>query len=195
MRFEGEIAGLGTSSGIRIVVGMWRTSPLGTFADVMLQQGSGHRLLLAPSAEAAEFIAGTYTFDETLVGPVTLTVDGDRRTVAAPGLKLTFKIGGPTRIGRLLSLVPRRIATAPRWLVAIDPVARVVMQGVRTRGSAQAGRREYYGAYGVRAITAAQGTWRGQTLGTLAPVDPPVTFGFGSTPRQPAITSLVTTIR
>ena len=33
------------------------------------------------------------------------------------------------------------------------------------------------------------------TSGTLAAVEPPVRFGFGSTPRRPVVTSLVTTIR
>ena len=35
-RFDGEIAGLGTDHGPRIVVGHWLSSPLGSFADVML---------------------------------------------------------------------------------------------------------------------------------------------------------------
>ena len=35
-RFTGAIAGVGSRSGVRVVVGTWRTSPLGAFADVML---------------------------------------------------------------------------------------------------------------------------------------------------------------
>lgn len=195
MRFEGEIAGLGTSSGIRIVAGMWRDSPLGAFCDVMLQHGSGHRLLLAPTAAVAEFVASTYTFDETIVGAVTMAIDGSRRNLSAPGLELSFEVGARTHLGRLLSRVPRRLAISPPWLVAINPIAAMIIPGVRTHGSAQAGRREYYGAYDVHAITEVSGSWRGQRLGRLEPVDPPVTFGFGSTPREPAITRVVTTIR
>ena len=47
-RFHGEIAGVGSSSGVRVVVGHWRESPLGTFADVMLAEPDGTRVLLAP---------------------------------------------------------------------------------------------------------------------------------------------------
>jgi hypothetical protein len=77
----------------------------------------------------------------------------------------------------------------------IDAAARVMLKGVRTRGSAGAGRTEFYGAYGLHRIDCLFGTWRGTDLGTLAPVQPPVRFGFGSTPRQPVVTNLVTTIR
>ena len=68
LQFGGEIAGLGTTSGVRVVVGRWTTSPYGTFADVMLQQADGWRVLLAPTQEIAEFIASTYVFDEVVVG-------------------------------------------------------------------------------------------------------------------------------
>ena len=59
--FDGHIAGIGTASGLRAVVGIWQESPFWPFADVMVQQPSGHRQLLAPSREVAEFIAATYT--------------------------------------------------------------------------------------------------------------------------------------
>ena len=77
---------------------------------------------------------------------------------------------------------------------ATDPVARVVMRGVRTRGTAGGGRREFYGATDLHPVTAASGTWRGQDLGGLRPVSPEPGFGFSSTPTRPAVTSVVTTI-
>jgi hypothetical protein len=75
-----------------------------------------------------------------------------------------------------------------------DPVARVALQGVRTRGSAGGDRRETYGATDHHAIVAARGTWRGRDLGTLADVLPEPGFGFGSTPPSPSLTNLVTTV-
>ena len=48
-RFHGAIAGVGSTSGVRIVVGRWDESPLGTFADVMLAEPDGTRVLLAPT--------------------------------------------------------------------------------------------------------------------------------------------------
>jgi hypothetical protein len=50
LRFSGAIAGAGSSSGVRLVVGRWLDSPLGAFADVMVQDAAGNRTLLAPSA-------------------------------------------------------------------------------------------------------------------------------------------------
>ena len=66
-RFRGQILGVGSTSGVRVVVGRWLESPFGSFADAMIERPDGHRVLLAPSAEAAEFVASTYTFDEVRV--------------------------------------------------------------------------------------------------------------------------------
>ncbi|MCW2804484.1 MAG: hypothetical protein QOF52_179 [Propionibacteriaceae bacterium] len=195
MRFEGEIAGMGTGSGVRIVVGMWRDTPLGSFADVMVQQPDGHRVLLAPSEPVAAFIATTYRFDETRIGPVVVSRRADTRRVTAPGLVLEFRTGRRRWVGWLLRAVPRRLAIWPRWLTVIDPVARLLMRGVRTSGSAGHRRREYYGAWDVHAVVDLRGSWRGTDLGELKPVHPPVTFGFGSTPSAPAVTSIVTTVQ
>jgi hypothetical protein len=38
-------------------------------------------------------------------------------------------------------------------------------------------------------------TWDGEDQGGLAPVDPPVRFGFGSTPRTPSLVRVVTLVR
>ncbi len=194
LQFGGEIAGLGTTSGVRVVVGRWTTSPYGTFADVMLQQADGWRVLLAPTQEIAEFIASTYVFDEVVVGPVAAERAGSDVSVAAPGLGLGFVVGPRTGLGRLLRLVPPRIATAPTWSRLIAPVSGLLVPGVRTYGSAGAGRWEAYGATDRHAITAAAGIWRGLPLGDLAPVEPPVSVGFASTPRSPGLTTLVTTV-
>ena len=193
-RFTGRIAGVGTTSGVRVVVGRWDESPWGGFADVMLAQPDGLRVLLAPSAEVAEYVAATYTFDRVVLGPVAVTDDGSGWRVTAPGLVLRLTVGRRRGLGRLLGVVPRRISTAPAWAAVTDPIARVVLRGVRTRGSAGNGRREYYGATDLHAVDAAEGTWQGDPLGGLAAVHPEPRFGFGSTPRRPAVTSLVTTI-
>lgn len=160
-RFEGEIAGFGTTSGVRLVLGMWRRTPLGSFADVMLQEADGHRMLLAPSAEVAALIESTYTFDEVRVGEVRLRVDGPRRHLTGPGLEVTVDVGRRTPLGRVLRLVPRWLATAPAWLRVLDPAARVLLRGVRTHGSAKDGRRESYGAVDVHRWWRPQGTGRG----------------------------------
>lgn len=193
VRFAGRIAGVGSSSGVRVVVGHWRDSPLGSFADAMVETADGHRVLLAPSADVARFVAATYAFDEIRVEPFEATADAAGLRVRASSLSLDVTVGRRTAIGWLLRLVPPPLARAPWWCAAIDPVARVVMRGVRTRGTIGE-RREWYGATGNRAITAMTGSYDGADLGVLAPVTPPPRFGFSSTPPRPSVTEVTTTI-
>ena len=193
-RFRGRIAGVGSTSGTRLVVGWWDESPLGSFADVMVERADGWRVLLAPSDAVAGLVSTTYTFDEVRIEPVRAVADGPSWRVGSPSLRLVVHVGGRTGLGRLLRLVPPVVAESPAFATAVDPVARVVLRGVRTRGTAQRGRREYYGATDVRAVTKVEGAFDGVDLGSLAPVDPPCRFGFSSTPRRPSVTTVTTTI-
>ena len=194
LRFDGDISGMGTTAGVRIVVGHWPTSHLGDFADVMVEFADGERLLIAPSDEVRDFVTATYHFDRSVIADVIYESNGSRVSVRAGDLELSFVVGAPTLLGRLLSLMPRAVVTAP-WFCAIsDPIARVFLRGVRTRGSAGGGRREYYGARGQRRIESVVAGWQGNDLGGLTDVDPPVRFGFGSTPKKPAMTLITTTI-
>src|SRR6201999_524302 len=56
VRFTGAIAGIGSTSGVRVVVGRWDDSPFGAFADVMVAEPDGTRVLLAPDAEVSEYV-------------------------------------------------------------------------------------------------------------------------------------------
>lgn len=193
LTFRGEIAGVGSASGVRVVVGRWAESPYGAFADAMVETPAGHRVLLAPSAEVAELVATTYRFDEVRVEPIVVEADGRGWRVRSPSLVLSLHIGRSTLLGRLLRLVPRGLAESPAWSTVTDPLARLLLRGVRTRGSAGNGRREWYGATAVRRIDAMEGAFDGRPLGQLAPVEP-CHFGFSSTPRLPSVTTVVTTI-
>jgi hypothetical protein len=194
LRFHGRIAGFGTGSGVRIVIGMWPRSPLGSFADVMVERPDGHRILLAPSQAVADFVGATYQFDEVQLVPVSYRMRGRDITVAAGPLDAWFTVGDISPLGRLLRLVPKRLATRPAWLRLIDPVARVLVPGARTAGSAGQGRSEYYGVTSARAISGLTAHWQGVDLGGLARLHPPVTFGFGSAPASPHIVEVTTTI-
>ena len=160
----------------------------------MVETSQGHRVLLAPSSEVAEFICATYVFDEVRIEPVAVSVSTDRWTLRATSLELHIDLGSRTLLGRLLRLVPRRLATSPAWATAVDPVARVVLRGVRTRGTALEGRREFYGATDAHRVAGVAGEFDGAALGSIAPVDPPCRFGFSSTPRTPSVTDVVTTV-
>lgn len=247
-RFRGRIAGWGTASGTRFVLGNWHTTPLGRFAGVMVQRPSGERLLLAPSMEVAEFVSATYQFDA--VEPVAVSVRryapdaapaggaarrstgnsdslspadpveplpptdaaaplpsaaplpvaapttaGERWQVEAGPLSAHLRIGKRTPLGWLLRALPPALAGAPWFSYVTDPIARVVLPGVRTRGSAGGGRREYYGANDLHRLEDAATTWDGEDLGAMVPIDPPVEFGFASTPARPSVTDLLTTVR
>jgi hypothetical protein len=186
LAFTGHIAGVGTASGTRIVLGLWDETPFGPVADAMVEDASGHRTLVAPTRELADFIAATYSFDEILVEPVVR----HGWSVRSEHLDVRLELGEPTLVGRLLRLVPRRLGRKRTWARAIDPVARIVMPGVRTHGTAGNGRVEWYAADGVRRIVSVLAVWGGVDLGMLAPVTPAVRFGFASAPHTPSLTAL-----
>jgi hypothetical protein len=192
--FDGHIAGLGTASGLRAVVGIWQASPFGAFSDVMVQQPSGHRLLLAPTAEVAGFISDTYRFDEVRVLEVNTTLARGLLTVDAGALAVRARLGPRTLLGSVLRAVPRPLAVHPRWLQVISPVAAVLSGGSRTSGAARSGRHEYYGVSDLRAISSAVVHWDGMDAGALAPIVPAVTFGFSSVPPQPNLARVRTTV-
>ncbi|MGY3205672.1 hypothetical protein [Streptomyces sp. TE5632] len=194
LRFDGWIAGMGTSSGTRIVLGHWQRSPFGAFSDVMLERADGERVLLAPTQETADFISGTYVFDTVRVVPVDVRVTDGTWTVTAAPLDLRFVTGRRRLLGLVLRAVPGALARRPAWSALTDRPARLLLPGVRTRGSAGGGRREWYGARDLLPIRAVSAAFESTDLGSMAPVEPPVRFGFGSTPSAPALTRVTTTV-
>jgi hypothetical protein len=192
--FTGRITGIGTSSGLRVVIGYWQQSPFGSFSDVMVQTPRGHRLLLAPSQEIADFIAATYSFDEVRVGDVRAGFDGGWLTLSAPDLVVQARLGRRTNWGFLLRAVPRRLAVEPAWLRVINPLAGLLQKGVRTVGVARTGRREYYGVTDIRSLRSATVRWEGNDAGGLTAISPPVTFGFSSVPARPSCVDVRTTV-
>ncbi|GGF21068.1 hypothetical protein [Subtercola lobariae] len=199
-RFTGRIAGFGTASGVRIVIGMWSASPFARFADVMVEEVDGRRLLIAPTPAVAAYVSSTYSFDAVELADVHLSHSRAPEAehtvrVTAGSLEVTLHVGAITPLGRLLRAVPARLAVSPAWLRAIDPVAGMLVPGVHTSGSAGGGRREYYGVTTIRAVTSVTAVWDGRDLGALRPLEPPVTFGFGSAPSAPSLVDLTTVIR
>ncbi|MFJ2822160.1 hypothetical protein ACIO7M_13720 [Streptomyces toxytricini] len=191
--FDGWIAALGTASGTRVVLGHWPASPFGPFSDVMLEDAGGRRTLLAPTARTAACIAGVYRFDEVRTAPVGVRVEGARWEVSAGPLDLWFSVGRRGPLGLALRAVPRPLARRPAWAALAAAPARL-LPGVRTRGSARPGHRQWYAACDLRRITGAGAALDDADLGPLRPVLPPVRFGFGSAPATPALVRVVSTI-
>jgi hypothetical protein len=169
-------------------------SPFGPFADVMVELASGQRILLAPDAAIAEFVAGTYSFDEIRLVEVAAACDGGDLVVEAGPLSIRARLGARSLLGYPAALLPRRWAVHPRWLRAINPFAALLSPGVRTAGSARDGRREFYGVTDLRRIDSAVVAWDGTDAGGLAPIRPPVRFGFSSVPSRPGIATVQTTV-
>ena len=155
------------------MIGHWTDTPLGEFSDAMVETAAGHRVLLAPHWEAREFIEATYSFDEVRIEPFKVDVAGDTWRVHSTSLELELTLGRRTGLGLLLKAVPRRVAEAPAWCAVTDPIARVTLRGVRTRGTANRERREWYGATDSHRVTAMTGRFDGADLG-------------GADPRRPA---------
>ncbi|MGW6573506.1 hypothetical protein ACWGAN_15190 [Streptomyces sp. NPDC054945] len=191
--FDGWIAAFGTGSGTRVIVGHWPRSPFGPFSDVMLERADGWRTLVAPTTRTAEYIAGTYHFDEVRTDPVTVRTGDGAWDVAAGPLDLRFRVGRQGALGLVLRAVPRPLARRPLWAAVTDVPARL-MTGVRTRGSSRPGCRQWYAAGGLWPILTARASFDGTDLGALAPVVPPVRFGFASAPASPALVRVLSTV-
>lgn len=192
--FTGHIAGIGTASGVRIVIGIWDASPYGTFADAMVEDASGHRTLIAPRQDVANFVSSTYQFDEVLVEPVHVE-RGTAWSLHARSLQVRVTPGRRLWIAPALRLVPSPVRRTESWARVCNPIVRRLIPGVQTHGSAGDGRTEWYAARDARTIAEASATWHDEELGALAPVSPPVRFGFASAPERPTLTTLTAYIR
>lgn len=193
--FTGHIAGIGTRSGTRLVLGMWDQTPMGSFADAMIEDADGHRTLIAPRAEVADFIATTYSFDEIVIAPVTVAARSSVWQLTSADLDISFVPGRRVWVSPLLRAVPPPIRRTASWARICNPIASRVMPGVQTFGSAGSGRTEWYAARDLRGIDSATVQWRGEDLGELAPLTPPVRFGFASAPARPSLTALTSYVR
>jgi hypothetical protein len=193
-QFTGWIAGLGTDSGHRVVIGHWRTSPYGAVTDVMVEDPAGHRTLYAPTPQLAEFLSAAYGFHDIQVATCSARRSGPCWTVQTGPLQLSFTIGRRNLLGWLLWAMPAALARTPWWVGLMDLPARWLLPGVRTRGRTRDGRRQWYGAQDLHPIIAAEAALYRRDLGALRAVQPPVGFGFGSVPGRPSLIYLTTMI-
>lgn len=128
--------GVGTTSGVRIVVGMWDRSPFGPFTDVFLELPDSTSVLLAPDEIVAAYVSGTYRFDTVSVVDVRARRTAGGLELSAGALQASIDVGASRRsagsCASSLSRSPATRAGSPRstpW------------HGCSRRGPARRGRR------------------------------------------------------
>jgi hypothetical protein len=193
-QFTGWIAGFGTNSGCRIVIGHWRTSPYGAVTDAMVEDPAGRRTLYAPTPQLGAFLAAVYSFHDVQIARCTARRSGRCWRVQAGPLQASFAIGRRNLLGWLLWATPAALARTVWWIELLDFPARRLLPGVRTRGRTSDGRRQWYSAQDLHPIISADALLDGRDLGALRAVQPPVGFGFGSVPGRPSLVHLTTMI-
>ena len=178
---RGTITNCGFASGDRFVVGVWPTSPIGSFADVMWATPAGERRLLASSPAAAAFVSAIYQFET--VEAVPFSVDSGPRHVRVSAGDVTLDLAA----GRGVAVPLWRPAWFVRWVEG--PIARWVM-GVRTYGTSPTGVREWYRARAYRPLVTARAEISGRDLGPLTPTFTAAGFGFSEPPRRAALVAV-----
>ena len=76
--FAGEICGVGSMLGVRVVIGRWPVSPFGPVADAMVEDAAGRRVFIAQDDALAAYVSSIYSFDDVIVGPVDCERSPDR---------------------------------------------------------------------------------------------------------------------
>ena len=200
-RFVGCISAAAFTSGDAVVVGAWADSPLGPLVDVMWVRPDGRRILLAPTAAAAEYISALYAFDEVRVLALHGGWDGGATAVAAGPLRVRIVAGPRTALSWLFALRPAPLLRRPGWVRVEDAVARPLVgrllggaEGVRAAGVAPGGQRECYGARDYRPAVAASLTVDGRDAGAMRDLPADLGIGLSSFPTRPAVVHVITSI-
>ena len=89
--FEGRITSCGFDSGDRIVIGMWKNSPFGSFADIMWAKPDGKKVLIAPNKEIGEYIDSLYDFDEVRIEEIKIETNQKEIIFSSKDIKCQFK--------------------------------------------------------------------------------------------------------
>jgi hypothetical protein len=199
--FTGCITAGGFTGGDDVVVGCWRSSPIGPLVDVMWVRPDGERVLLAPSEEARRYVADLYAFDRAEVVPITGGWDGRIVRVDAGPLQVRFEAGDRDWRSWLFSARPRPLRRSPSWIRVEDVLGRPFVgriiggaDGVRAAGVAPGGQRERYGVDDWRPVVDGALTVERRDGGALRPLERNLGVGLSSFPTRPAVVHVGTLI-
>jgi hypothetical protein len=200
-RFAGAIAAAGFAGGHQTVVGLWRSSPLGPFVDVMWIHPDGHRVLLAPTSAVRDYVTEVYDFDETRIVPVHGGWDGHRVELQAGPLDLRLRPLPRDWRSWVFAVRPRRLRRSPAWITIEDrlvaPLAGPLLgggPGVRLAGVTPGGRREWFGVDDYRPLSDGALRVGGRDAGAMVPLRPGLGVGLSDFPSRPALVNLTTLI-
>lgn len=200
-RFQGIITAGGFATGDQVVVGAWRTSPLGRFVDVMWVRSDGERVLLAPTEAVRRYVAGLYTFETARVVPVRGGWTGTDVEVTAGPLQVRFTPGPRDWRSWLFAARPAPLRRSPAWLTLEDrlvgPLGGLVLGGtggVRTAGRAPGGQREWYGIADYGPLRSGTATIEGVDAGPLRPLRSNLGVGLSDFPTVPALVHVGTLV-
>ncbi|MDP8961273.1 MAG: hypothetical protein M3N32_06645 [Actinomycetota bacterium] len=210
LEFEGLIAGAAFSPepspeagspGETVVAGVWRSSPFGSFIDVMWVRGDGERVLLAPSPPVGEFLTSVYEFDRAEVVAVRGGWDGETVRVEAGPICLWLRAGRRDWRSWLFALRPRPLLRLPHWIALEDRIARPLVgrllggaPGVRAAGRAPGGQREWYGIRDYRPLVEGHLLFESRDAGRLVDLPAGLGIGLSAFPLAPAVVHVLTTI-
>lgn len=138
------------------------------------------RELIAPNEEVGAYVCETYQFDQVTLSDVHVARTSSKWVIATDRSRLSATFGRRRLLGYPLRLV-RGPLIHPVTARLSTPLARRLVEGVQTHGSAGHGAHEYYVAQDLRRVATLSGSWEGEPIGVLAPVTPAPQFGFSST--------------
>jgi hypothetical protein len=191
IRFDGLIAGAAFDRGDRIVVGCWRSSPFGPFADAMWAQPDGTRVLVAPTGDVLAFVSSQYRFEEHMAASTGARIGGDGLRFSGGPLAFEMELEPPGVASALLGLRPRRLRTWLPWISFEDAVLRPLVgpllggaAGIRTRGVTPGGVAERYAIHDLRMARRVRASVDGVDLGTVIAPREPARFGFSEFPAR-----------
>jgi hypothetical protein len=157
IRLDGLIAGR-FETGDRIVLGCWRSSPFGPFADAMWARPDGTRVLVAPEGAPLAFVSFHYRFEEHVAARTGARVTRDGLLFTGGPLELEMELEPPGAMSVLLGLRPSPLRTWMPWIWVEDVVFRPLLgpllggtADIRTRGVTPGGGAERYAIHDVRA--------------------------------------------
>lgn len=200
-KFRGCIAAAAFASGDQIVIGAWRSSPLGQLIDVMWVRPDGERVLLAPSKAAAEYVSALYAFDRVDVVRVRGGWSGELVDVWAGPVAVQLWPERRDWRSWIFAVRPSWLRRAPVWLEMenrlVKPLGRVLLggaAGVQLTGITPGGRREWYSVEDYRRLRSGRLTIRGRDAGRMTSLRPDLGVGLSAFPTRPAFVHLTTLI-